>query len=1047
MSAAQKIISNETKHSDERERSEQTQPIDLVQRVSTTSLNLIQSPLQRGVSLHPTVPQPLRSHLEQSKPSFMNLNVRIPSVSPRVPAPAVGSLTVSVTSSQAVGAKVGSPSVIGLQAIPAAGTSGRHTSTATIHAVSGNSPMASIIRAPQSLVGQVTHNINHPYSSHVPRGAAAVASISAAPKSAVATPILRPHSNTSSPVLSSAAVSNHPHPQIIARTPLLRPGRTTTPPISKTASPVPLTITHVIDFKKSGTHIAATGQSQIGLNATKIGDATVRSPAINNKPVHVSQPIVQHLHQVPEKGFSKIQATSVTTAHSTLAQSVPSHRPVAVPQGAVVMRAMTSSTAHFSQQHVLPVSTSHQPVTVPSTTVVSVASLPSVAYAGNYNPTNRQTLHPPSLQAAPHTPNNSSSVGLTSHPTFTVVSTKGASHVVQTVSHHPSQSATSSLGRIVLTTSVSSSNGVRMTTSNASSLRGSASVTPVQHVSAIPVDKVHTKVYPQLSNNSRASSESLPNSGNEIISQPNRMNTVIPVSAISGTTPQTLSGSNHHSSFESKSESNTSGTTRLASVPQPGFAGGTQYAVPAAAYYYESYPVHSGVTMQHFSNSSGTSNYTANVVPSSGQRPGILSPHVTTNIASQGSAHNFSARGSTGPSVRSLSSVMVNIDSRHHVAFHPLFTTANKAGISTDVLVTVASPTNSLCTSASTTVSAVSLTNSSLVSSPHGTLHGTGSLPNLSTSPRPSILRKRTIDGVSAAVKKNLLASMSGSAPASPRTETSATPHGCELGKEFSIHGQTKNTDYTEGIKKQLSSVGDVVKQEPQQTSENAWNAAASVTPEVSPRKKPRKQQLAANELIGPHSSDGEEELDKNINENNKKEDTDREEPVKWVTFCKRPSMSLLSSYRHTWKSRHNHFQRYSDVKPKDEKKTTVNDLANQKGVLQKSNGWKFYHLSAQLEEVVELEVSVYSRISKVLDLLENDPPALKCKPLSSDEDRVMNKINDLIKGNLQRSKLLQDQMTEAKQQMLKILEHKPSIVEIINKYASKRPLKKKEKS
>merc|ERR1712156_134150 len=54
-----------------------------------------------------------------------------------------------------------------------------------------------------------------------------------------------------------------------------------------------------------------------------------------------------------------------------------------------------------------------------------------------------------------------------------------------------------------------------------------------------------------------------------------------------------------------------------------------------------------------------------------------------------------------------------------------------------------------------------------------------------------------------------------------------------------------------------------------------------------------------------------------------------------------KPRMSLVRSYRHTWKSRANHFLRYSDVKSKDERRPTVNELANQKFVLQKINGWK----------------------------------------------------------------------------------------------------------
>lgn len=59
------------------------------------------------------------------------------------------------------------------------------------------------------------------------------------------------------------------------------------------------------------------------------------------------------------------------------------------------------------------------------------------------------------------------------------------------------------------------------------------------------------------------------------------------------------------------------------------------------------------------------------------------------------------------------------------------------------------------------------------------------------------------------------------------------------------------------------------------------------------------------------------------------------------VVITNRPTMSLLSSFRQTWKPRHNHFVRHTDVKPKDERRLTVNEIANQKMALQRVNGWK----------------------------------------------------------------------------------------------------------
>lgn len=60
-----------------------------------------------------------------------------------------------------------------------------------------------------------------------------------------------------------------------------------------------------------------------------------------------------------------------------------------------------------------------------------------------------------------------------------------------------------------------------------------------------------------------------------------------------------------------------------------------------------------------------------------------------------------------------------------------------------------------------------------------------------------------------------------------------------------------------------------------------------------------------------------------------------------------------LQCYKQSWKAANNHFQRYSDVRPRDDRRPNVMDLANQPHVTQKVNGWKIYHLSSQIEELV----------------------------------------------------------------------------------------------
>lgn len=67
----------------------------------------------------------------------------------------------------------------------------------------------------------------------------------------------------------------------------------------------------------------------------------------------------------------------------------------------------------------------------------------------------------------------------------------------------------------------------------------------------------------------------------------------------------------------------------------------------------------------------------------------------------------------------------------------------------------------------------------------------------------------------------------------------------------------------------------------------------------------------------------------------------------------KRPNISLLSTYRYSWKSRNNHFLRHSDVRPKDERRPSVSELASQRHINQRLNGWKVHHLTTQMEDLV----------------------------------------------------------------------------------------------
>ncbi|XP_054732378.1 histone deacetylase complex subunit SAP130-A isoform X1 [Anastrepha obliqua] len=174
-----------------------------------------------------------------------------------------------------------------------------------------------------------------------------------------------------------------------------------------------------------------------------------------------------------------------------------------------------------------------------------------------------------------------------------------------------------------------------------------------------------------------------------------------------------------------------------------------------------------------------------------------------------------------------------------------------------------------------------------------------------------------------------------------------------------------------------------------------------------------------------------------NHKNNNLPATTGNKENAKPVEFIlRRPrNFTLLNAYKQNWKAANNHFQRYTDVKPREERRPTVIDLANQSNVMGKINGWKIYHLSSQMEDLCENESNGYDQLSNMLKQME-----------THEKNPEIERINELLKGNIQRSKIIVDGINDAQNQMMKIFEHKSHISDILHRCASKRNFKKREK-
>lgn len=226
---------------------------------------------------------------------------------------------------------------------------------------------------------------------------------------------------------------------------------------------------------------------------------------------------------------------------------------------------------------------------------------------------------------------------------------------------------------------------------------------------------------------------------------------------------------------------------------------------------------------------------------------------------------------------------------------------------------------------------------------------------------------------------------------------------------------------------------------------------AGELIPGASPRKKPRKQQhvisTEESEMMETNSTDEEKAPGRPITgraerrESPPREYVD-EEGVRYVPVRPRPPVTLLRHYRNPWKAAYHHFQRYSDIRVKEEKKGTLQDMANQRGVACRAQGWKIHLCAAQLRQLTNLEHDVYSRLSTLQEGL------IPKKRAGADDD--LHRINELIQGNMQRCKLVMDQVTEARDTMMKVLDHKDKVLKLLNKNGAVKKsskLKRKERA
>lgn len=171
----------------------------------------------------------------------------------------------------------------------------------------------------------------------------------------------------------------------------------------------------------------------------------------------------------------------------------------------------------------------------------------------------------------------------------------------------------------------------------------------------------------------------------------------------------------------------------------------------------------------------------------------------------------------------------------------------------------------------------------------------------------------------------------------------------------------------------------------------------------------------------------------------------------------KRPKLYNLPQQLAPWKSLQHHFLRHTDVKYRPEKRMTMAELGNE--VLQRRNGWKVHHLVGQLTDLIQNELQSREKVNSLLELFVEEGAkrihdlANNCHKLPEQyatllqsqrsygknefkPELIVTKLDDLLKGDLQRSNMFDDQLRDCRDLIVRITnEHRDRVARITTKF------------
>ncbi|XP_026724864.1 uncharacterized protein KIAA1522 isoform X3 [Trichoplusia ni] len=211
---------------------------------------------------------------------------------------------------------------------------------------------------------------------------------------------------------------------------------------------------------------------------------------------------------------------------------------------------------------------------------------------------------------------------------------------------------------------------------------------------------------------------------------------------------------------------------------------------------------------------------------------------------------------------------------------------------------------------------------------------------------------------------------------------------------------------------------------------------------DLSPRKKPRKQILSSEVRQCDYQGEEPPPTPPPVTFNPPPKHV--EEKAKWKKRIKKtvPTAKkgplLSSSYVCGWRSTALHFTRPADVRRREPRARDIVAIASQKHVLTSAEGWKVHHLTAQMDDLMSLESDVGEQLASLLRALET----ASGRALTALQPHS-HTLLELLKGNIQRSKIVCEGIQEAREDILRVFTHRNFVSDILTRQADKRCFRK----